>query len=239
MYKSYDMKRKLFCFLIAGMLVVGLTACSDKNTASDTDDGMKVEVFQPDDNEFPACKFPAVDKDELGENECGTPQGIIFSKVVRLNGYEFIMGCEFEEFLLGAGAQYVANDDFEFFKENRNTENCWVSCFVEKNGKQSKFDVLVAYGENDKLVINGLVFDSVHTAINEFGCEIEVLGIDLVEDDFSDLSEELQDASSYIEEKDGYNLKLTSIYDDYVIVADVEKDADGDYDFTKLSIDGK
>ena len=233
MYHSNEIKRKFFCFLIAGMLVVGLTACGNKNTdVNNTDDGMSVEILKPDNGD----RIPVIPKNELEKDMTATLDGITFNKVMKLNGYEFMLGCGFDGFLEGTSAKYKESEEFENFKNRKGIDNCWVTCDI--NG--SKFDVLVAHDSTDKIVVRGLVFDSLHTAIEEFGCNFEFLGVNVMQDKVSELKDDIEEMIVFDENKDTGCLKLVSGYEDrYVCVVDVETDGKGDYDFETIKIRGE
>lgn len=234
--------RKLICLLLAGMMLLSMTACAQNQTSETqnptTSNDVSDETHQ--DTPAPAPNGPVTKKEDLGENMCVTKDDVPFSKLIKMNDYEFVLGCKLDDFLAGIGGTYIDSEEFQTFRTDKNQERCWIKLSVEKDGKTSVFDAMVEYDDDGNIVLVSLVFDPEVIPVKDLCVGLEVFGVDILNATTHSFPVVLQEDMVYIEMDNTYTLLLVSYYDDYSYFVTFGYDEEFNvYKLVRISMSGK
>ena len=160
-----------------------------------------------------------------------TANGVEFSRMVTINGYEFTLPCDVEEFLTGTGFLFTdeSYEMYEKIKEGKNVisdELLTCGYYDEETGKEDwHYLVLKKNGKDDiDIVCISTVFQNDAGEYTEFGTEYKGLGINFSNGNFYDIDENVRkEMEAGLEEASGMTKFLSSAYDDkfaFYILAD-------------------
>ena len=234
--------KKFISVLLSLMMVIMLGVCGINNNQTDvsnTESTVDTEINNSNTTE-PEWKpnGPLIEQDALGDSLCVTKNNILFSKVITMNGYSFILGCNFEEWLQGVNGHYLYTEEFQIFQEDKTEKNCWVECYIENDGQKSKFEALVEYNEGGELILVSLIFDPINASVDDLCFDLKAIDVDMNNAQISAFHEDIQNVAKYVEGRDTYSISLISYYDNYSCVITMSN-LGGQYCVTRFSISGK
>lgn len=144
------------------------------------------------------------------------PDGVTFSRKLKLNGYEFLLRCDIDEFLAGTNSIVENAEDLEAYKEDASALQKVLNCYIEaEDGRKIRYEAIVMANDDDSIRLRELRFK------DEAGYDFE--GRNLVTCGFEFL--------------DGYDMKETGMQDyapKYLEVAHIEEEEK--YTFMKLEL---
>ena len=147
--------KKIIALLLTAMMLVTFCACGNKG-----DEGNDKDTINNVVNNENVGNVSTEDEKEnnlgLKENEGISEEGIVFDKTLTLNGYSFLLGCDLDEFLDGAGAVIAAPEILEDFKNDKRRNTKGLNCYIPYGDSKVEFYITVTHGDNGNIELCGI-----------------------------------------------------------------------------------
>lgn len=145
------MRKKLGIILLASIMVFSLAACGKDSRKDDdyTDDGYNYEDDYDYDNEEDNStedEYIDINSMEVEDYKGVTWDGVVFNKTLKLNGYEFLLPIELNEFLAGTASTVSNQEELDAFLANPDAWYVDLECYIEaEEGRKIKYKIKVMY----------------------------------------------------------------------------------------------
>lgn len=187
--------KKILALLLAAMMLVTFCACDvedDKDSSYDDGAGNGYND-DADDEEID------IDSVDLEEHQGITYDGIVFDQKLSLNGYEFYMRCDIDEFL--EGTKTVLNDPqaLEDFKNNSDALFEGLECYIQDGDNKVNFKITVGHTDEGGTVLREINImsdykykdDDFLMYPNLITCGFTFFGCDIDKNQFMDLPKKM------------------------------------------------
>lgn len=170
-------------------------------------------------NESAAEKTAEESEPEKPEAEEGVdPSGVTFSRKLKLNGYEFMLRCDIDEFLAGTNSIVENAEDLEAYKEDPSALKKTLNCYIEaEEGRKIRYEAIVMANDDGSIRLRELRFkDDERYEIGERNlvtCGFEFLdGYDIKGTGMQDYDPKYLEVA-YIEEGERYTSMKLELHD--------------------------